>query len=83
VDRTVPDRDGGAVFLEVEEVLRLDDREGALDVAALQQMAERTGGGVARIVPTFECENRARSTKRWSSKASYGVHDRKGIGRTP
>jgi hypothetical protein len=71
------------MLLKVEELLRFDDREGASDVEALQQMTEGPGGGIGRIVPAFECENRARSPKGGSAEASYGVHNRKAIGRTP
>jgi len=71
------------VLLEIEELLRLDDREGSLDAATLKQMAQSAGGGIACVVPTLERKDRARSAKGWFSEASYGVHDRKAIGQTP
>ena len=37
---TVADGDRWTMFLEIEELLRFDDRERSLDAAALQQMAE-------------------------------------------
>jgi hypothetical protein len=83
LDGTVLDGDRGAVLLEVEELLRFDDGEGVPDVAVLQQMAEGSGGGITCVVPAFERENRARPAKGRFSEASYGVHDRKAIGRTP
>jgi len=83
LDGAVTNGDGRAVLLEVEELLRFDDGKGALDVAALQQMTKSSGGGIGRVVPTFEREHCARSAKGWSSEASYGVHDQKAIGRTP
>jgi hypothetical protein len=51
------------VFLEVEELLWFDDREGPRDTATLQQMAECAGCGIACVVPPLEGEDRAGAAK--------------------
>ncbi len=74
------DRHRGPAHLEVEELLRVDDCERFRHLGLLQQVFGDSAGRLARIVPAFERDDRARGAQCRLRETMDRIHARQANG---
>ena len=67
------------MLLEVEELLGVEYRKGAVDVATLEEVTKRPGRSVTGVVPPCESQHRVGPAKVRLGEVSYRVHDAKAM----